>query len=79
MSQILNGKLRLSRIPKELVQEDRNGGKCIWVDILEKKEPDQFGYTHTLVLYDKENRKNIYLADLKPKEIGQKVDNGMGW
>ncbi len=65
----------LNRIPKEKVirDTDKNGNKrqYIWVDLLEKKEPDQYGATHTLTFYNKDTRETIYLADLQPREFGQ--------
>ena len=66
----LHGRLNLSRIDKNLITTDKNGRKCIWVDILEKKEPDQYGNTHTVTLYNKDTRETIYLGDFKPQEFG---------
>lgn len=70
MATKLHGRINLSKIDKNLIVPDRNGDKCIWVDILEKKEPDQYGNTHTLTLYNKEKRETIYLGDFKPQEFG---------
>ena len=66
----LHGRLNLSRIDKNLITTDKNGCKCIWVDILEKKEPDQYGNTHTVTLYNKDTRETIYLGGFKPQEFG---------
>ena len=66
----LHGRINLSKIDKNLIVSDKNGNKCIWVDILEKKEPDQYGNTHTLTMYNKEKRETIYLGDFKPQEFG---------
>lgn len=65
-----HGRINLSKIDKNLIVSDKNGNKCIWVDILEKKEPDQYGNTHTLTMYNKEMRETIYLGDFKPQEFG---------
>ena len=65
-----HGRINLSKIDKNLIVSDKNGNKCIWVDILEKKEPDQYGNTHTLTMYNKEKRETIYLGDFKPQEFG---------
>ena len=65
-----HGRINLSKIDKNLIVSDKNGNKCIWVDILEKKEPDQYGNTHTITMYNKEKRETIYLGDFKPQEFG---------
>lgn len=72
MAQKLTGMLNLSKIPKELLYETKNGDKAIFIDIIKKKDgEDKYGNTHTIALYDKENRKNIFLGDLKVQEYGQ--------
>ena len=38
---------------------------------MERKEKGKYGDTHTLTTYDKENKKTVYLSDLKPKDFGQ--------
>lgn len=75
MAQKLTGMLKLSRIPKELIYTNQNGEKSIWVDIFEKNQPDQYGNTHYIKVYDKANRKNYYIADLKMVEFGMGVDS----
>lgn len=74
MATKLSGRLMLNKIPKEKVicDTDNNGNprKYIWVDILEKKNPDQYGCTHTIVFYNKDTREKIYLGDFKPQEFG---------
>lgn len=65
----LNGALNLSRIPKNLIKTNKNGDKILWIDCEENfRGADQYGNTHTITCYDKENRKSIYLANLKPVE-----------
>lgn len=70
MPKKLTGMLRLSRILKSAIRETERGEKFVWVDIVPLKQPDQYGNTHTLTMYDKENNKTIYLADLRTKEFG---------
>ncbi len=70
MATKLHGRINLSKIDKNLIVSDNKGNKCIWVDILEKKEPDQYGNTHTLTLYNNEKRETIYLGNFKPQEFG---------
>ena len=79
MAQKLNGRLSLSKIPKELIQTSQNGDKFIYVDIVpNRKGADQYGNTHSISVYDKQNRKPIYLGNLKPQEFGGQGGNGGG-
>ena len=72
MSSKLHGMLNLSRIPKELISQNKNGEKVIWIDVVPNKNGvDQYGNSHAVTLYNKEERKNIYLANLKTQEFGQ--------
>lgn len=68
----LKGRLVLSRIPKDLVQVGKNGEKFIWISVAERREVGQFGDTHTITVWDAENRKAIYIADLRPDEYENK-------
>ncbi len=77
MAQKLNGRLSLSKIPKELIQTSQNGDKFIYVDIVPNRNgADQYGNTHSVSVYDKQNRKPIYLGNLKPQEFGQGGNGG---
>lgn len=74
MAKKLTGMLNLSKIPKELIKKNKNGESIIWVDVMaNSKGEDQFGNTHTITIYDKDNRKNIYIANLKQQEIQTKT------
>lgn len=76
MAEKLNGRLSLSKIPKELIQTSQNGEKFIYVDIVPNRNgADQYGNTHSVSIYDKQKRERIYLGNLKPQEFGQ---NGQG-
>lgn len=73
MATKLHGSINLSRIPKELISKNLKDDKVLWIDILEKREVDQYGNTHSIVLYNKngeEGKKNIYLGDFRPVEFG---------
>ena len=79
MAQKLNGRLSLTKIPKELIQTSQNGDKFIYVDIVPNRNgADQYGNTHSISVYDKQNRKPIYLGNLKPQEFGGQGGNGGG-
>ncbi len=72
MAEKLNGRLSLSKIPKELIQTSQNGEKFIYVDIVPNRNgADQYGNTHSVSIYDKQKRERIYLGNLKPQEFGQ--------
>lgn len=71
MAEKLNGRLTLTKIPKELIQTANNGDKFIYVDIVPNRNgADQYGNTHAVCVYDKQNRRTIYLGNLKPQEFG---------
>ena len=72
MATKLTGALNLSRIPKECITTKANGDKVIWIDVLERKLADGYGNTHTITVYDRNEKKAVYLADLKPQEFGSK-------
>ena len=83
MATKLSGRLTLTRIPRELIQsntdKDGNQQKFIYVDIVPNKDgADQYGNTHSIQIYDKANRKAIYLGNLKTEEFGGKGGNGGG-
>lgn len=66
MSNRLKGFLRLSAIPKNLIQTTKSGAKGVYVSIAELREPGKFGETHTMTIWDTEAKKAIYICDLKP-------------
>lgn len=74
MGKKLTGQLMLSRIPKDLVQVNAKGEKFIWIDILRKDTPDQYGQVATITTYNKNEKKSIYLSNLKEVEFGKKED-----
>ena len=72
MAKKLNGRLYLSKIPKELVLVDNNGRKYIYVDIVPNRNgADEYGNTHTITLYDKNTKQTIYLGNLREVEFGK--------
>ena len=71
MAKKLNGRLYLSKIPKELVLGDDKGRKYIYVDIVPNRNgADEYGNTHTITLYNKNTKQTIYLGNLKTQEFG---------
>lgn len=75
MATKLNGRLTLTKIPKNLIQsatdKDGNVQKFVYVDIVPNKNgADQYGNTHSIQLYDKEAKQVIYLGNVKPQEFG---------
>lgn len=72
MATKLRGPLNLSKIDKSLITTNSKGEKVVWVDILENinGEPDQYGNTHTIQLYNPATREKIYLGNFKPQEFG---------
>ena len=68
----LHGMLNLSRIPKGLITTNSKGEKVIWIDILENYDgqPDQYGNTHSIQIYNKDTREKTYLGNLKQQTFG---------
>lgn len=68
----INGKLNLSKIPKRLIKTDQKGNSYIYVDVIETKNEKlrANNCTHTLELWDREDRKSITLGFLEEKEYG---------
>ena len=68
----LHGMLNLSRIPKGLITTNSKGEKVIWIDIFEKYDgqPDQYGNTHSIQVYNKDTREKTYLGNLKQQTFG---------
>ena len=72
MAKKLNGRLYLSKIPKELVLGDDKGRKYIYIDIVPNRNgADEYGNTHTIILYNKNTKQTIYLGNLKEVEFGK--------
>ena len=77
MATKLNGRLTLTKIPKNLIQaatdKDGNVQKFVYVDIVPNRNgADQYGNTHSIQLYDKNAKQVIYLGNVKPQEFGGK-------
>lgn len=71
MAKKLTGMLNLSEIPRDLIYKTKNGDSAIFIDIVAKRGgADRYGNTYSICLYDKANRKNIYLGDMKVQEFG---------
>ena len=70
MAEKLEGKLNLSRIPKELIQTAPNGDKYCWVDVMELRTVGKYGDTHAITIYDKTKREAIFIANLRKKVFG---------
>ena len=72
MAKKLNGRLYLSKIPKELVLGDDKGRKYIYVHIVPNRNvADNYGNTHAITLYDKNTKQTIYRGNLKEVEFGK--------
>lgn len=74
VSQLLSGRINLSKIPDDLIRYNNAGEAFIWVDVAERREQSQYGDTHNISIYDSANRQKIYLGELRPKIIGRSSD-----
>lgn len=71
MAKKLNGMLILSKIPKDMIGTTKKGEKCIFVDIVPRKDgADEYGNTHSIQIYNKATKETIYLGNLKTVEFG---------
>lgn len=68
MSNRLKGFLRLSAIPKNLIQTTKSGAKGVYISVSELREKGKFGGTHTITIWDKDAKKAVYICDLKPDD-----------
>ena len=72
MAKKLNGRLYLSKMPKELVLGDDKGRKYVYIDIVPNRNgADNYRNTHAITLYDKNTKQTIYLVNLKEVEFGK--------
>lgn len=69
MTKKLHGMLNLSRIPSELIMKNQKGDSIVWVDVIELREKDKYGNTHTMSIYDKAAKKAVYIANFKWAEF----------
>ena len=68
MSNRLKGFLRLSAIPKNLIQTTKSGAKGVYISVSELKEKGKFGETHTITIWDKDAKKAVYICEPKTDE-----------
>lgn len=73
---ILHGYINLSKIDKNLISENKNGEKILWVDVYTYDTPDQYGNTACLVSYDPRAKKKTYLANFRTKELHANTTTG---
>lgn len=78
MAVFYSGIINLSKIPKELIRENRNGEKIIYVDFAERRAPSQYGDTHYIKMYDSATRTQHYIGDFRPRTIGNDADGAIG-
>lgn len=67
----LNGMINLSKIDKKFIKTNKNGEKVIYVDVVPNRNgADQYGNTHSVQIWDKDEKKTIYLGNLKNVVVG---------
>lgn len=76
MATKLTGSICLTDIPAEYIQVGSNGKKYLNIEISEKKEIDQYGYSHYITVDTYKDGKRAdqkyYLGNLKTKTFGEK-------
>lgn len=70
MGQVINCKINTAKIPRHLFFK---GEKGVYLDftIAERREPTQYGQTHTIYAYDKERGEKVYFGDGTIKDFGE--------
>lgn len=63
---LINISIDVNKIPKDRIFVGKNG-KYLNLTITELREPDQYGNTHTVYLYNKESKQKNYVG--KGKEL----------
>lgn len=65
----LYGSICLSDIPKEAITTGKNGKKYLQINIGERRTPSQWGHTHYVRVYAKQDTlpegTNLFIGDLK--------------
>lgn len=72
MSQVINIKLNISKVPRENYFK---GQKGVYLDFVvsERREPTQYGHTHTVYLKHKITGETVYIGDGTLKVFEQKT------
>lgn len=61
---IINAKINVNKIPKDkLFKGDK--GTYLDIKVAERREPDQFGNTHTIYIQKSKDDEKIYIGDGK--------------
>lgn len=70
----LFGSICLTKIPKELIREGKDGKKYLSIEVRERREVGQYGDTHYIKAYCKKDERkegvNYFIGDLKPSSYG---------
>lgn len=67
MGSIINVKINLLKVPKEKIYIG-DKGRYLSFSIAERQNPDQYGNTHSVYMYDKDapkDQKKTYIGDAK--------------
>lgn len=72
----LHGSINFSKIPRDMLTQNKNGEAVLWCDIFEKQSPDKYGNTHYIKVYNKQTRQTIYLGDFRIQEFRSQPGSG---
>lgn len=65
MGELLQVGINLSELPKEKISTDRNGKKWLNFSISERRDPSQYGDTHSVYIYDPMTKEKIYIGNAR--------------
>lgn len=69
---MLKGFFRLDRIPRSEIRQTEKGAVGVFIEIHEKREKDNYGYTHYAkmrVKNENDEYENVYLGDFRFEEL----------
>lgn len=67
--------INLSKIPKDKITTSKSGDKWINLVVWENKEPDKYGYTHSVTMNKKDKEeKTVYVGTGKDGKSESKQD-----
>lgn len=71
--------LNLDKIPKDKIYQGKNA-RYLFVTVAERKEPDNYGNTHSVYIYNKDTKEKTYIGDGKEEKWnGQQTAKKDAW
>lgn len=72
---IINAKINVKKIPKDKLFEGEKG-TYLDIKVAERREPDQYGNTHTIYIQKQKEDEKIYIGDGKAVHFQEQAKPG---